>query len=408
MPRAVVLSFDQLHAAYLGSHGNDWIETPHLDRLATESVLFDSHYADDLTPETLGQAWWWLPTEGGRDAALTAILRRAGIRTTCFAETDLSTSARRSPLWDELVQIPVEDHENAPEDELPLQQLISSVMDWLDAGQFAENSLLWIRSRGVPEPWYPPADFVDLYFPEFELVDDEAPTTNKYQPDDSPEDDDLPDDPAFDPALVTPGEDPELDLRIARALYAAYVTAIDRAVGRLIDALEKSGLLADTLVIVTAASGQLLGEHAPVGERPSHLPSELTRTLCLVRLPSLAMRGTRRHDFVQPRDVAEALVDWFTPTTTPPSPPRPAFLFQAIRGEDRLPRDGIVSFHPDLGWSVRTLSAAYCQPIDRTLPPRLFLQPFDRCEFADTSNQQPDLMEQLAAALPPLASEAGS
>jgi arylsulfatase A-like enzyme len=406
MPRAIVLSFDQLHAAYLGSHGNDWIETPYLDRLATESVLFDAHYADDLTPEFLGKSWWWLPTEGGAEVALTSILRRAGARTTCFAETDLSTSARRSPLWDELVQIPVEDHENASEDELPIQQLISSVTDWLDAGQFADNSLLWIRSRGVPEPWYPPADFVDLYFPEFELVDDEAPTTNKYKPDDALDETDAPDDPAFDPALVTPGEDPELDVRIARALYAAYVTAIDRAVGRLVDALEQTGLLADTLLIVTSASGQLLGEHAPVGERPPHLPAELTRTLCLVRLPSLAMRGTRRLDFVQPRDVAEAVVDWLKSPAVPPT--TPAYLFQAIRGDDRPVRDRIVSFHPDLGWSVRTVSAVYCQPIDRAVLPRLFLQPFDRCEFADTSGQQPDLVEQLAAAVPPLATPSSS
>ena len=49
--RAIVISFDRLPLGYLGCYGNDWIETPHLDRLATQSVLFDLHFGENFDPQ---------------------------------------------------------------------------------------------------------------------------------------------------------------------------------------------------------------------------------------------------------------------------------------------------------------------------------------------------------------------
>src|SRR5204863_9496231 len=56
--RAIVLSFDHLHLGHLGCYGNDWVETPNLDRLATQAVVFDRHFAEDLDPEAANHAWW--------------------------------------------------------------------------------------------------------------------------------------------------------------------------------------------------------------------------------------------------------------------------------------------------------------------------------------------------------------
>src|SRR2546421_3933934 len=44
-----------LHLGYLGCYGNEWVETPHLDRLAAEGVVFDQHLAD--TPGNTPGAW---------------------------------------------------------------------------------------------------------------------------------------------------------------------------------------------------------------------------------------------------------------------------------------------------------------------------------------------------------------
>ncbi|HEY1068570.1 MAG TPA: sulfatase-like hydrolase/transferase, partial [Pirellulales bacterium] len=60
-PAAVVcLVVDRLHAGYLGSYGNAWIETPELDRLAAESTVFDSAFVARPTLESLYPNALWL------------------------------------------------------------------------------------------------------------------------------------------------------------------------------------------------------------------------------------------------------------------------------------------------------------------------------------------------------------
>src|SRR5262249_40191099 len=44
--KVLVLDIPALHLGYVGCYGNQWIETPHFDQLAAQSVVFDQHYAD--------------------------------------------------------------------------------------------------------------------------------------------------------------------------------------------------------------------------------------------------------------------------------------------------------------------------------------------------------------------------
>src|SRR5208282_2608836 len=44
--KVLVVVASGLHLGYLGCYGNLWIETPCLDRLAAEGIVFDQHYAD--------------------------------------------------------------------------------------------------------------------------------------------------------------------------------------------------------------------------------------------------------------------------------------------------------------------------------------------------------------------------
>ena len=54
--RALVVTFDQLPAAILGCYGNEWIETPHLDRLAAAGITADQCWATRLGRQTAEQA----------------------------------------------------------------------------------------------------------------------------------------------------------------------------------------------------------------------------------------------------------------------------------------------------------------------------------------------------------------
>ena len=55
---ALVVTFDQLPLRMLGCYGNDWIATPHFDRLSAESVVFDAHFADATSHSQPSDAWW--------------------------------------------------------------------------------------------------------------------------------------------------------------------------------------------------------------------------------------------------------------------------------------------------------------------------------------------------------------
>src|SRR3954470_3317554 len=46
------------HLGFLGPYGNGWIETPHLDRLASEGVVFDHHFPENLTTLPTRRSWW--------------------------------------------------------------------------------------------------------------------------------------------------------------------------------------------------------------------------------------------------------------------------------------------------------------------------------------------------------------
>jgi arylsulfatase A-like enzyme len=58
MPNVLVISANALHLGFLGTYGNPWIETPNLDRLAAEGVVFDQHFADNLTTIPTRRSWW--------------------------------------------------------------------------------------------------------------------------------------------------------------------------------------------------------------------------------------------------------------------------------------------------------------------------------------------------------------
>jgi arylsulfatase A-like enzyme len=54
----IVVVVNSLHLGFLGSYGNPWIDTPSLDRLAAEGVVFDQHFPENLTTLPTRRSWW--------------------------------------------------------------------------------------------------------------------------------------------------------------------------------------------------------------------------------------------------------------------------------------------------------------------------------------------------------------
>ncbi len=89
---------------------------------------------------------------------------------------------------------------------------------------------------------------------------------------------------------------------------AEMLLAIDEGLGRLLDALEATGKLDDTVIVFTSDNGYFFGEHGASIER--RLPyEEAVRTPLIVRYPPLARPGTERADLVFSVDLAPTMIE---------------------------------------------------------------------------------------------------
>jgi arylsulfatase A-like enzyme len=76
--------------------------------------------------------------------------------------------------------------------------------------------------------------------------------------------------------------------------YHRHITAIDAAVGRVLDALERSGRAGNTLLILTSDNGYYLGEHGLGDKRSAY--DESLRVPLLIRLPGTPPRRAATND----------------------------------------------------------------------------------------------------------------
>jgi len=403
--RAVVLTFDRLHLGYLGCYGNDWIETPNFDRLATQSVVFDQHFAVDLRAQSASQGWWPEPRrldettgESHGKTALPGILSASGVKTWLFDESDGSDAQSIAPAFDEIITVRGADSLESGEDEPPFARLVQKVAERLPEITSAnEPGLVWLKSRGVPAPWLPPHPFADLYLDEFGLdaeVDDEG---DEAVPVDEQS--------AVVPAGAKQGDTALVELKYARALYAAYVTWLDRWLGKLLRELESSAGFEEMLLIVTAARGQSIGERGVLDEQATPLRAELIHTPLFVRLPDRRHDATRRALLTQATDLGPTLLDWFGLSI--PAPESAASitnmarsLLPIVRNEADVLRDFVFVEGPEER-GVRSRSALYVQQRSKkgrsidALEGLLFEKPSDRWDMADVASQDPGECERL-------------
>lgn len=90
--------------------------------------------------------------------------------------------------------------------------------------------------------------------------------------------------------------------------YFRHVTAIDAALGRLLDSLERTGRAANTLVVVTSDNGYYLGEHGLGDKRSAY--DESLRVPLLVRVPGAAARAAVHDAMVLNLDYAPTILDY--------------------------------------------------------------------------------------------------
>ncbi len=331
----VVIVSDTFRRDHLGCYGNDWIRTPNIDRLASESVVFDNAYcgsfptvpnrAELFTGRYVFTYYDWSPLPKD-EVVLSQVLGKAGYTTMLIADTphilnDGYNFQRGFSGWDWVrgqendryitdpikVKLPCSPEKlRSPygtvvqylrnvsrrtcEADYFAPQTMSRACDWLERNRSTDKFLLYVDTFDPHEPWDPPRWYVDLYDPGYdgEEVIYPAYDYNNY---------------------MTPEE-----LRHARALYAAEATMVDRWVGKLLARIQDLGLMDDTTVIFTTDHGFYLGEHNLIGKcivrenvlQATPLYSELAAIPLIVRIPGV--EPCRIGGLVQPTDIMPTII----------------------------------------------------------------------------------------------------
>jgi len=96
------------------------------------------------------------------------------------------------------------------------------------------------------------------------------------------------------------------DVQMLRALYLGLATEVDSHIGRIIDWLKSSGQYDDTVIILAADHGEMLGDHHMWGK--SHVYDPAFRVPLIIRAPNGA-RGTSVTAFSESIDIAPTILD---------------------------------------------------------------------------------------------------
>ena len=422
--RAIVFVLRGCPVGWLGSYGNEWVGTPHLDRLAAEGVTFDAHVSDCPDPDAACRAWLTgrhqLPRieepnppapfprrEGGAGSdspprfgeGLLSALRAAGVRTVVVRANHPETDAAPPfyAAWDEVF-----DARPEADDDSPLDALTRALPSLLDRLAEVPRWLIWVELDRLLPPWDVRQDVFAAY------VEDE-PEEERTEKDAGYEGDE--EEVAEEPAEpLTPWADPPtgpFDTSDPAAwewlhrTFAAVVTSLDAELGRLFDELRSRGLDQTAAWLVTSDLGYPLGEHGQIGLHRPWPHEELIHLPLLLRFPGAAEAGRRVAALTQPADLMPTLLGLLGGDAPP-----------TVHGHSVLPlaRGQAESVRPyacsgleldgAAGFALHTPDHTLLLPVrDPPREPTLFEKPDDRWEVNDLRPRNTELAERLEVVL---------
>ncbi|HKW01417.1 MAG TPA: sulfatase [Vicinamibacterales bacterium] len=352
----VIVTLDTTRADRLPMYGFASIETPAIDRLAREGVVFDQ--AMSVAPLTLTAhsslfTGLYPPHHGVRDNAdrplpagkttMAEILRGRGFRTGAFVGSTVLAADRGLSRGFDVYDDGASAGGKAPR-RRPGNEVVDGALRWLDSSHNAPF-FLWVH-----------------------LYDAHTPQT-------------LPD--AF-------------RRQYAGDLYAGGIAFADSQLGRLVDRLRQDGRLDSTAVIVAGDHGESLGEHGE-SEHGIFLYEGTLHIPMIVRAPGLPAR--RVSGLASLVDVLPTAIDLLG---LAPLAADGMDLVPALRGRGALPERSIYAesmYARRFGWSpLRALRDGRFKLVDAPRP-ELYDLETDPFEEHDLSAARPGLVNAMRAAL---------
>lgn len=321
-PNILLVVMDAVRAQSMGLHNPSLRNTPVLNALAGQSVVFDRAYAPSPwtlpTHATLFTGRWpteheadWKRVLDGRFPTLGERLTAAGYATGGFsanlaftgAEQGLDRGFGRYEVYPvnlgQIVLSSALGRKLASIDRLRNGLGLELPINEVPAEEVTDRFLRW-RDRHPDRPFFAFMNYYDAHepFPPAPGGPPITPLTHRH---------------TLLSGTVTHFEAPPPNaqdrfLRGYLAGYRAAIAYIDRELQRLIRELESRGELANTIVVVTSDHGEVIGEHGLVGHNSSLYHPNLWVPL-LIRYPAALPAGVRIDNEVTIRHLPATLLD---------------------------------------------------------------------------------------------------
>ena len=355
---------DSLRLDHLGCYGNKWIQTPNIDKLATESAVFDYFYPEGLptipTRTTFFTGRFTFPFRGWQrleptDILLAELLWNKGITSALITDVfhlhkpsmafgrgfDFVEHIRghETDPWivDESIKVDVDKYYKGDgKDKTVRAQLIQylrnthwwkdegdtfvarcvkAAIRWLEAQSIKNNLFLCLDCFDPHEPWDPPPPYNRMYTdPGYTGKDIIYPIPGKVE------------------GYLTPEE-----LNHTFKLYAGKVTLCDKWIGILLDEMKEMGLYDNSLIIYTTDHGEPFGEHGITRKSDPLLYEEFVRIPLIIRHPEGVGSGKRFAALCETTEIFPTILDFFNLKLPPRS--HGMSLLPLMRGEVDSLRD---------------------------------------------------------------------
>ena len=328
-PNILLFESDQQRTDTMACYGNDWINSPNLNRLAGESYVFENTYVTQpvCTPARGSLMTGLYPHSHGcminrtklkDDIKSFAEMLPDNYRKAHFGKWHMGDDSVKQHGFDEWVSTEDDHRDKYTKPGLPF----SDHYHWMIENGYKPEGvsplgepIFGLRQRNTFPPEYQMASFLADHSERFIRDNEKTPwllvfsTFEPHPPMTGPYDGmydpaELPVGAAFlkqpegaslfnraraehYPAQTVDGEDlsREYGWRKLRAQYFGNVKVIDDAVGRLLDVLEETGQLENTIIAFTTDHGEMAGDHSMLEKRAFY--EESARVPMLIRVPWL-------------------------------------------------------------------------------------------------------------------------
>jgi arylsulfatase A-like enzyme len=305
-PNVILIVMDTVRADRCSVNGYGRPTTPALEALAREGINFQNAWspAGWTGPAHASMFTGLLPIHHGflrgireyLDQTATTVAERlldAGYRTACVtnnatisAELGLDQGfVRFFPMYEDEGKY----YPTAPESH-------RQALQWVDgARKEGKRFFLFINDTEAHYQYTPPAEFRESF------RDPSTPPAEALRVSE------------FGPEVLFEhnfGLKPRsaADIKVMSDLYDAEIACLDRAIGEFIVQLRSSGLLENTLLIITSDHGENLGEHGLLDHAYS-LHRTIRHVPLIVRLPGEARAGEAHNEIVRLEDICPTILE---------------------------------------------------------------------------------------------------